>query len=150
MSDLNPQIVKTKIGISELREIKIYPLSIHSQQTMGEEIQNVLKNFFSIKELKEEENEDLEENKIELKVSQFVADFIKKNIGILIALSTGEEDEDILSGAKANPILKELTNLQTIEIGDIIYKQNYGEALGKLKSLVPQEMIARLIENFSK
>ena len=58
MSDLNPQIKEVKIGVSELREIKIYPLSIHSQQAMGEEIQKVLKNFFALTAQTDEEEKE--------------------------------------------------------------------------------------------
>ena len=147
MSKLNPQIKTAEVGINELREIKLYPLSIHSQQKMGEEIQGILKGFFALKE--GEENEE-EQEKADFSMATMVSDVIKKNLGVLLALAVCDDDEKVCSGEKTNPMLDDLTNLQAINIGKIIYDQNYGDVLGELKSLIPKELLAKILASFKK
>jgi predicted glycosyltransferase involved in capsule biosynthesis len=65
-------------------------------------------------------------------------DAIKKNIGRVIAIATGEEDESIRSGAKENPLLSKITNAQAAEIIDIICRENYMVAGKKFKSLIAE------------
>jgi len=141
---LNPQKQIVTIGKKELETITLWPLSIPDQQSMGEEIQVVLKRFFEFKD-----NEEETDNKIELELARLITDVVKKNLGILLALATCEEDEDVRSGAKQNPLLNKITNLQAIDIGEIVYKQNYGDALGKIKSLIPKKIMEKVMPGLS-
>ncbi len=111
---LNPQINIATIGVRELREISIYPLSMADQLEVTDLVAAAIKGYVEAGD------------QSELGVATFVAEAIKKNVSLLLKKATDEGEE----------VLAEITNMQATEIAEIIYEVNYESILGKVRSLV--------------
>jgi len=109
---INPQIVNVFIGSRNLRKIKIYPLSMGDQIKVTDLVESVLSQIGSDDE--------------EIQSIAFIVEFIKNNIGEVIQYVVDE---------KAEELLKEVTNMQIVEIANIIWKINYEEVLKNAVSL---------------
>jgi len=115
---LNPQVRSVEIGIREMREIKIYPLSFRDQQSLVENLIGGL-NTFSEKA----EGEDLKD----ADVPMIIIEMIKEKIEVVLELVTDPEEEIDVDG---------LTNMQISEIVNIIYKENFKEPSKKVEDLL--------------
>ena len=114
---LNPQIASLEIGIRNLRTIKIYPLSFGDQLEMTDLITGTIQKFL------EERGEKLQEGNVEF--VQFIIDLLRNNLGRIIKLISDETEK----------MLKEITNVQVVEMVDLIYKMNYEESSKNALSL---------------
>lgn len=116
-NNINPQITEVKIGVRDLRKIKLYPLALGDQLALSDLIKEALEAFFKVEEGSEES------------LSVFVAfafDLIKINLTKILKLIALDEDPDKL--------MKEITNAQVDEIAQVVYQKNF-EILKNLKSL---------------
>lgn len=111
---LNPQIRRVEIGIKQMREIKIYPLSMADQLEVTDLVAAAIKTYV------------VEGDQSEVGVAAFLAQAIKDNVSLLLKKATDEGDE----------VLSEITNLQAAEIAEILYEVNYESIAGKVMSLV--------------
>ncbi len=111
---LNPQIMTVTIGVRELREISIYPLSMADQLQVTDLVAAAIKGYVETGD------------QSELGVATFVAEAIKENVSLLLKKATDEGEE----------ALSEITNMQATNIAEIIYEVNYESILGKVRSLV--------------
>ena len=102
---LNPQIHEVQIGVRELRNISIYPLSFADEIKLTDLISEALRAFL----VRENQHNDMA-------FVAFMVDLIKKNLSKIISLVTDEEGEDVL---------QDITNVQMIEIVNIIYDVNF-------------------------
>jgi len=117
---LNPQITKVEIGVRELREVTIYPLSTHDQMEMTSLLVGTIAEVVqSTKEIDGKKATDIE-------IIEKVVDIIKDNLEEIIKLATDE---------KENVSTKDITNDQAVEIAEIIYMVNYENFSKNLKSL---------------
>jgi mannitol-1-phosphate/altronate dehydrogenase len=114
MAKLNPLISKVTIGTREMREIKIYPLSLADQLELSQ---------IFVKTIQEIVSEGAENN---FQFADAVRKAITENIGKVLSLITEEGEK----------LLKEITNPQALEIAEIVYDSNYGILEKKVKSLV--------------
>jgi hypothetical protein len=104
LAALNPAIKEVSVGTRSLRKIKIYPLSMSDQlEFTGIIAGNVVVAF---------ENKDASNITFAVLIHKMVQD----NIGKLLAYITDEGE----------PLLKELTNEQSLAIAEIVYEVNYG------------------------
>jgi len=126
--NINPQIVEIQIGSRNLRKIKIYPLSMGDQIKITGLVESVVSQF-----------EGSGEEGIESVV--FIVEFIKNNIGELIHYATDEDPEKLL---------EEVTNMQLIEICNIIWVINYGDVLKNAVSLFEKAKIQFLLKRQSQ
>lgn len=113
---LNPQIKKVKVGIRDLREIEILPLSIGDQTELSDIVTKAVQAFIKSGDTGDE---------------VFIAgtlELLKDNIGRVLELIT--EGEDL------GKLLKEMTNTQAIEITTIVYQENYEDLVKKVMSLI--------------
>lgn len=113
---LNPQIKTISIGVKELKEIKLYPLSMADQLTMTNIITTALQEFF----------DQGGAAKSEYVFAKFVAELIEANLGTILKMITDE--------GEAN--LEKITNNQAVEIAEIVYEVNFGSLVKKAKSLL--------------
>ena len=114
----NPQIETVEIGVRNLQEIKIYPMSIADQVQFGVTIKKGLAEFFkNAKNLKDD-----------VAVAGFVIDLLKDNLPKLLSFVIDEP-------GKAEEKLKDITNVQASKIATIMYEANYEEASKNLKGL---------------
>lgn len=116
MHDLNPRIRTTAIGIKELRQVKIYPLSI-ADQTEVVELVTVLINSIA------EQNLD---GLSEVQIAEMFGSTIAHNIKTIIGFVTDPNDLVQLS---------EIDNSQLVEIIGHIVTVNFGDVVGELKAL---------------
>lgn len=114
---LNPQIASLEIGIRNLRTIKIYPLSFGDQLEMTDLITETIQKFI------EARGDKLQEDNVEF--VQFIIDLLRKNLSKIIRLISDEEDT----------LLKEITNVQVVDMVNIIYEMNYEESIKNAQSL---------------
>ena len=108
---LNPQIVDVEIGIRNVRNIRIYPLSMADQLKLTDIIVNAAM-------AATREGNDMA-------VPTFILQMLKENIGKIIAMTT-DEDEAITA---------EISNMQAVEIADVLFDVNYGAVAKNFKSL---------------
>lgn len=114
---LNPQIANLEIGIRNLRTIKIYPLSFGDQLEMTDLITETIQKFI------EARGDKLREDNVEF--VQFIIDLLRKNLSKIIKLISDEEDT----------LLKEITNVQVVDMVNKIYEMNYEESVKNAQSL---------------
>lgn len=113
---LNPQITETEVGVRNLRNITIYPLSMADQFKMTDLITDSMNAFFG----RDEEQGDIE-------FVNFLVGLVRKNIGHILTMVTDEK--------KGEELLKDLTNAQAAGIAEIIYNVNYDVIAKNFKSL---------------
>lgn len=116
---LNPQVTDVLIGIRNLRKVSIFPLSMHDQMELNNVVTEAVRAFFEMSA------EDSEEGLVSF--IQFMLGLIQENMTNVIGLITDENPKDIL---------KEISNVQAMEIAGVIYDQNYESLVKNLKSLL--------------
>lgn len=113
---LNPQIHVFTLGIRELREITIYPLSVADQFKLSDIIAEA-----ADKLAKKQVNVNTMKNKDFVKLFM---ELFKENANKIIKLVT-DDDKAV---DKGHDYLEELTNTQLVALGDLIYEMNYESA----------------------
>ena len=111
---LNPEISSAEIGVRELKEIKIYPLSMADQLSMTNLITDTVRKFF--------EKGDVDD----FVFAQFLSKLIEENLETILMMVTDKE--------QAN--LEDMTNNQAVAIAEIVYEVNFGSLVKKVKSLL--------------
>jgi len=115
-SRVNPQIRKVEIGIKQLREISIFPLSVRDQKHLSSIIAEALQSFVN------------REGKSDIEFIKDIIVLIEDNLELILGLVTEvDKGEDMLST---------MTNNQMLEIAEIIYKENYESLIKKVVSLM--------------
>jgi hypothetical protein len=117
---LNPQVRSVEIGKRTLRNLSIYPLSLSDQLSLTDIINKGLNAFLQMSP--DESDEGM------MQFISFILELIKKNIERIIEMITDEDKK----------VLEDVTNVQLMEIVEIVYEENFEGPLGKLKSLFPE------------
>ena len=121
MGALNPQITIVSVGVKQLREITIYPLSMADQFKMTDLIVSAVNEFYGIAK-KNPDNKGLGDQEL----ITTVLGLIEKNLQRILGLITDDA---------ANIQFDELTNDQFSDLITLIYEINYEASLKKLSSL---------------
>jgi len=116
-NNINPQIMDVTIGVRTLRKIKIYPLSAHDEFEVTKLFAETVATFFTGRK----------SDVTNFEFIKFLIGLVKDNISSVLSLVSDEKGTDIL---------KELTNLQVVEIAKIIVSVNYEEPLKNAQSLL--------------
>jgi hypothetical protein len=111
---LNPQIKEITIGIKKLEKIKIYPLSMADQLQLTSLFVECLKELLSSKE----------DNNIVF--AQTIQKLLKENLSIVLNMVTDTNDN----------LLSKITNVQAMDIAELVYSMNYQVLEIKVKALV--------------
>lgn len=114
---INPQIKKVEIGVRDLREINVLPLSIGDQTELSEIISKAVKSFVESGNLADE---------------AFIAgvlELLSTNISKILKLITDDK-------TAPKQLLKEITNNQALRIAEIVYEENYSQIVKKVQGLV--------------
>jgi len=113
---LNPQIVDVEIGIRELRKIKIYPLSMKDQM----DLTNLIVEALNV--------QVIENGSTDLSIA-FLVGLIKENLEKVLKMATDEED-----------VMGEISNVQALEIAEVIFDVNFASVAKNFKSLSDKVM----------
>jgi hypothetical protein len=131
MSGLNPQVRKIEVGVRELREEHVYPLSMADQIALPEKLISAFNKFSELdysditKSVTDELlNKATDETSQDMEAVRIGIEIIKENIDYLLEKST-----DGVTTA-------DLTNDQFVEIVDILFTINYEGSVGKALDLV--------------
>lgn len=106
---LNPQITDVEIGVRSLRKITIYPLSMAAELKLTDLITRVLREFYGAGK-----QEDLA-------FISIIMGIIRDNLGSLIEMITDNENSEDL--------LNEITNIQAVELAEVIFDVNFAGAI---------------------
>jgi len=128
MVRLNPQIKEVEVGIRVLRNVKIYPLSVHDQLSATNLVMSAITAFTS--------NKDVKNN--DLVFVAFMLEQIRTNSTEILKMVL-DENEDPES------FLKNLSNDQLVIIGKLIYEVNYESLSKNVKSLLEKMKVKELV-----
>ncbi|MCP4706363.1 MAG: hypothetical protein GY865_17330, partial [candidate division Zixibacteria bacterium] len=118
---LNPQIIDVTVGIRDLRIIRLYPLSIKSQDEMAKVIQSGLEDFFNTAGANDN-----------TQLIKFAMEFIKDNLVKILNLAMCRKESEPC----ASVLMEDMTNMQMSEIVMSLYRVNYEEPLKNAASLL--------------
>ena len=124
MQELNPLHKSTTIGLREVKEIIIYPLSVGEQLKLTDIITDFLRKYFGAEDGTVAKAESMED----IALINELVEVIRENIGKVIVLTTDAEDAD--------EILDNMTNDQLMDFVDIVYDMNFESARKKLQNLI--------------
>lgn len=113
----NPQITSVMIGTRELREVKIYPLSLADEVKFSDILATEFAKYL-------EASDKMSDEESGIAVAKSILKLVKSNIIKLLRLVTDEKIE-----------LEDLTNSQLTEIAEVIYDVNFGSISKNWKSL---------------
>jgi len=121
---LNPDIRVVQIGVRELYNLTIYPLSFGQQIKMSETIGDAIASFY-----KNPTTTDAE----------FVA-FLVKLIGdnakeVLSYITDPEEVGEILKGKESKSLIDSITNKQLFTIAEHLYEDNFKDPSEKVRTM---------------
>lgn len=111
---LNPQIANATIGVRNLRTITIYPLSMADQLRTTDLISQALQQFVLKGDLQD------------IAFVSFVVELIKENLAKILEMTTDEEGDKLL---------QDMTNVQAMELAEMIWDMNYGSIAKNVKGL---------------
>ncbi len=114
LAQLNPQVIEVTVGTRKLRTIKLYPLSMADQLQLTSTVVSSIQILF---ERKEENN---------LIFAETIRTSISENLGKILAFVTDEGES----------LMKEISNIQAVDIAEAIYSMNYEALEKKVKSLI--------------
>ncbi len=115
MSKLLPNTRKLVVGIREMKEVEVYPLSFGQQKKFADKVASALNEF----------SEKNEEDLAVTDMAQMILTLIEDNI---VALS-----EMVIEGGID---VENITNDQVVELATIIYEMNYEGASKNVLNLV--------------
>jgi hypothetical protein len=108
---LNPQIVDVEIGIRSLRKITVYPLSMADQLKLTDIIvQAAMASVNSGQDMA---------------IPTFILQMMQENVGKILSMATDEDEK----------LMNEISNLQAVEIANVLFEVNYGAVAKNFKSL---------------
>lgn len=109
---INPQITTLTIGVRDLREIEVYPLSLGDELKFMKVVGEALQKYFG-------ENPEGDDRV----AAAFIAEIVEENLPTLISLVTDEVSLD------------DITNTQAVELAEIIIDTNFGDISKNVQSL---------------
>lgn len=127
-SRINPDIVNVTVGVRELKELTLYPLSAYFQLELAKSIGKLLTDFFSIKV------NDLSDVEVSQKIASMFIELLQENIEAIFANIFDPKEVSENGYENTEAILKDVSSNQFTEIGEIIYKKNYEALVGKITS----------------
>ena len=132
---INPRIRNVSIGIRNLRNIKVYPLSMHDQKQLIALVNKILKTLFE-EEKKTEKTDDKN-----LVFISHVVKVIEDNIEELLGYAAPDED--------ITKFMKDIDNDQLSEIVGHVYRDNFGTPVKNVTSLFDPEQLQSVLKRQS-
>lgn len=117
---LNPRIKKIELGLDEMTEYTIYPLSMASQFEISDIISKAADKIAGVTDGSGDMGTDIA-------VVQASIEVIKNNLGIILEKVTKKDNR---------PKLDDLDNVQFSELAELIFDVNYAGTIKNFQSLV--------------
>ena len=124
MSNLNPQITDTMVGVRKLKKLTVYPISLADEFKMTELIATVVSEVASA--------QDGEDGVLLLKIITAVKNNIKELLQYVL------EPETLV-----DEILHDITNDQVVAIATIIFEVNFEGTIKNFKDLIKKAKPAK-------
>jgi hypothetical protein len=121
---LNPDIRMVQIGVRELYNLTIYPLSFGQQIKLSETIGEAVASFY--------QNKDGSDAELVAFIVKLLGENAKEILGYI---TDPDEVKEIMKGAKEKEITNCLTNKQLFEIGEHIYEDNFKDPSEKVRTM---------------
>jgi hypothetical protein len=122
---LNPDIKQFTVGVRQLYDLTIYPLSFSQQMELSDIVSTEMTRFYT-------SATDL----TDLAVITFIVEAVKSNIGTILDFITDpDEVKDIIKDAKAKKLLDVVSNKQLVNLAEIIYQDNFEDLRKKVIDL---------------
>ncbi len=125
MARRNPRVKEVEVGITEIKQLKIYPLSLAGEQRIYDMIDDVRKH---LKEMSGGDDENWQDNIQLIELVDYAISFISKNLETILEFVTHGED--------AKELINEIDNYQAIEIAKIIYFVNFDDVKKKVMEVM--------------
>lgn len=129
LTKLNPRVHTTQVGIRQLYEINIYPLSFGDEIALLDILSTSIIRYGSLPR----------EEQTDIALAQIITEFIKNNIGQIISLVIDQDEWNDLSESK--DFMKCLDNVQLLDIIQMIYDMNFGEEVQKKAKEMAKSMV---------
>lgn len=136
--ELLPEVRKVTVGIRDVRTVNQYPLSLHDQFELADQITEVLSRVMELESsgvLKKSDENDDESNEGTMEIIQSLLSTLSHNIPYIL--------DKIFDDVTANDV----TNNQMIEIAHNIYEVNYATLSKNLKDLFKTKKIQNQNQN---
>jgi len=133
-SRLNPDIKKADVGVRELKTLTIYPLSAAFQMNLAGDVSDLLVSFFSVKV------KDLSEDEVSQKIAGLFVQLIRENIETVLGHVIDPKEMTANGYATVKDLLEDVTNNQLLDIGQIVYDNNYKDLVAKLKGFLMERV----------
>ena len=114
---LNPDIKEIQVGIRELRNVYIYPLSISDQLKLTKQVKSVIEDISTNWDFNNMTNEQ---------ALDFLNEVITENLSKILEFVTEEQER---------PSFEELTNNQFVQIVNIVFEVNYEGLIKNFQNL---------------
>jgi len=124
MSNLNPQITDTMVGVRKLKKLTVYPISLADEFKMTELIATVVSEVASA--------QDGEDGVLLLKIITAVKNNIKELLQYVLE-----------PGTFVDEILHDITNDQVVAIATIIFEVNFEGTIKNFKDLIKKAKPAK-------
>lgn len=119
--DLMPIIREIQIGIEEVKEYKVYPLSVANFMELTEIIKEFIQAFIA-------EEAQADSRKHDAEMFPVLLEIFGKHINKIIHMVIRNAPEDIT---------EQMTGAQLVGLAHIVYEANYEDILKNLKTLFP-------------
>lgn len=119
----NPRVSSVEVGLRDLSNIRIYPLSIGHEIEVSDLISETVTNFMS------QGISDIDKS-----VVDFTLNTLIKNLKKILELVTDNQDLRNEGYGSIDELMKDMDNDQLADIAEVIYKNNFARIAKKLKS----------------
>lgn len=128
MSKKNPRVEAIEVGITEIKKLDVYPLSLAAEK-------KVLALYKEVKDFMDQLcEEEYEGGYGDIPVPVMIDKIVEViSMNMETVLSSVTKDEDIVE------LLDEIDNCQAIDLATLMYKQNFEEPKKKMVTVIPQK-----------
>ena len=132
---MNPDIAHVEVGIRYLKELTVYPLAAAFQLEFAEKISKLLVDLFSTR------LSDLTEGEISQRLAETFLTVFRNNVSEVLEHAIDPEEMGENGWTDVSELLKDMSTKQFVEVGEIIYANNYEDLVGKVTGFLKDKMV---------
>jgi hypothetical protein len=124
--ELNPDIIKVKVGIREINTVSLYPLPASFQVKLIKNISQLLVDIFSFSA------KEMSDKEIGKKLTVAIVDALEKNLPEVLKFSFDTKELSDIGISNNEELLDTISTKQLDTILSHVYKTNYEGIVGKI------------------